>query len=73
MKDNEISVTSRLLARLELCGALVTIDAMDCQHGLSDTIPGRGADDLRALEKRPEIAARRGRDVFRAGHRSGRA
>ena len=48
-KENEISAIPRLLERLELRGALVTIDAMGCQHGIADTILGRGADDLLAL------------------------
>ena len=48
-KENEISAIPRLLERLELRGALVTIDAMGCQHGIADTILGRRADDLLAL------------------------
>jgi len=49
-KENEIIAIPRLLARLELCGALVTIDAMGCQHGIAETILDAGADYLLALK-----------------------
>ena len=49
-KENEISAIPRLLKRLELNGALVTIDAMGCQHGIAETILGQGADYLLALK-----------------------
>lgn len=49
-KENEISAIPRLLERLELRGALVSIDAMGCQHGIADTILKRGADYLLALK-----------------------
>jgi len=49
-KENEISAIPRLLERLELRGALVTIDAMGCQNGIADTILKRGADYLLALK-----------------------
>lgn len=49
-KENEISAIPRLLERLELRGALVTIDAMGCQHGIADSILKRGADYLLALK-----------------------
>ena len=49
-KENEISAIPRLLERLELRGALVTIDAIGCQHGIADTILRRGADYLLALK-----------------------
>ena len=49
-KENEISAIPRLLARLELKGALVTIDAMGCQHGIAAAILAQGADYLLALK-----------------------
>ena len=49
-KENEISATPRLLERLELRGALVTIDAMGCQHGIAEKILDQGADYLLALK-----------------------
>ena len=50
-KENEISAIPRLLERLELSGALVTIDAMGCQHGIGDAILSAGADYLLALKQ----------------------
>ena len=49
-KENEISAIPRLLKRLELNGALVTIDAIGCQHGIAETILNQGADYLLALK-----------------------
>ena len=49
-KENEISAIPRLLRRLELKGALVTIDAMGCQHGIAETIIAQSADYLLALK-----------------------
>jgi len=50
VKENEISAIPRLLDRLELTGALVTIDAMGCQHAIAAKIRSRGADYLLALK-----------------------
>lgn len=49
-KENEISAIPRLLDRLELTGALVTIDAMGCQHAIAAKIRSCGADYLLALK-----------------------
>ena len=49
-KENEIRAIPRLLERLELNGALVTIDAMGCQHGIAKTILAQGADYLLPLK-----------------------
>lgn len=49
-KGNEISAIPKLLNRLELQGALITIDAMGCQHGIAEAINTRGADYLLALK-----------------------
>ena len=49
-KGNEISAIPRLLERLVLTGALVTIDAMGCQHDIGDAILKKGADYLLALK-----------------------
>ncbi|MCP4047210.1 MAG: ISAs1 family transposase, partial [Gammaproteobacteria bacterium] len=49
-KENEISAIPRLLERLELTGALVTIDAMGCQHDIAQAILVKGADYLLALK-----------------------
>lgn len=48
--ENEIVAIPRLLQRLELEGALVTIDAMGCQRDIAEVIRARGADYLLALK-----------------------
>jgi predicted transposase YbfD/YdcC len=53
-KSNEITAIPLLLQRLELKGALVTIDAMGAQTGIAQTILDRQGDYLLALkENRP--------------------
>ena len=49
-KSNEITAIPALLDRLELTGALVTIDAMGCQTRIAKAIRGKGADYLLALK-----------------------
>jgi predicted transposase YbfD/YdcC len=57
-KSNEIVAIPLLLARLELEGALVTIDAMGCQKDIAEAIRARGADYLLALKENwPTLAA----------------
>lgn len=50
VKSNEITAIPLLLQRLELKGALVTIDAMGCQTKIAATIIDRGADYLLAVK-----------------------
>ena len=57
-KSNEITAIPALLERLELTGALVTIDAMGCQTKIAEAIRNRGADYLLALKDNwPALAA----------------
>ena len=49
-KSNEISAIPLLLERLQLTGALVTIDAMGTQTRIAEAILARGADYLLALK-----------------------
>lgn len=49
-KSNEIDAIPLLLERLELTGALVTIDAIGCQRDIAEAITARGADYLLALK-----------------------
>jgi len=49
-KSNEITAIPALLERLELTGALVTIDAMGCQTKIAEAVRNRGADYLLALK-----------------------
>jgi predicted transposase YbfD/YdcC len=56
-KSNEITAIPILLERLELKGALVTIDAMGCQRSIADAIRAKGADYLLALkDNQPTLA-----------------
>ena len=50
VKSNEITAIPLLLQRLELKGALITIDAMGCQTKIAATILERGADYLLAVK-----------------------
>lgn len=50
-KSNEIIAIPALLQRLELTGALVTIDAMGTQKEIAQTIVDRGADYVLALKE----------------------
>ncbi len=50
-KSNEINAIPLLLERLELTGALVTLDAMGTQTAIADIIVGRGGDYLLALKR----------------------
>lgn len=49
-KSNEIAAIPLLLERLELTGALVTIDAIGTQSAIAETIVKRGGDYLLALK-----------------------
>lgn len=49
-KSNEINAIPLLLDRLELTGALITIDANGCQRDIAEAIKASGADYLLALK-----------------------
>jgi len=49
-KSNEITAIPRLLNKLQLKGAIVTIDAMGCQKKITATIVDRGADYVIAVK-----------------------
>lgn len=49
-KSNEITAIPLLLERLELTGALVTIDAMGTQTAIAETVLAKGGDYLLALK-----------------------
>jgi predicted transposase YbfD/YdcC len=53
-KSNEITAIPKLLAVLELTGAIVTIDAMGCQTEIADRIRERGADYVLAVKGNQE-------------------
>ena len=56
-QSNEITAIPLLLERLELTGALVTLDAMGCQRAIAETIRAQGADYLLALQDNPGTLA----------------
>jgi predicted transposase YbfD/YdcC len=57
-KSNEITAIPLLLERLDLTGALVTIDAMGTQNAIAETIVRRGGEYLLALKgNRPALQA----------------
>jgi predicted transposase YbfD/YdcC len=57
-KSNEIIAIPLLIERLDLTGALVTIDAMGCQKSIAEAIRRKGADYLLALkDNQPTLAA----------------
>jgi len=49
-KSNEITAIPKLLALLDLAGAVVTIDAMGCQKQIAGVIVGGGADYVLSLK-----------------------
>lgn len=49
-KSNEITAIPLLLERLQLTGALVTIDAMGCHKAIAEAVMAKGADYLLALK-----------------------
>lgn len=49
-KSNEITAIPRLLAVLDLAGALVTIDAMGCQREIAGQVVERGGDYVLAVK-----------------------
>lgn len=49
-KSNEITAIPDLLAKLEISGCIVTIDAMGCQTKIAETIVEKGADYVLALK-----------------------
>jgi predicted transposase YbfD/YdcC len=53
-KSNEITAIPQLLEVLDLMGAIVTIDAMGCQHKIAKSILEKGADYLLGLKGNQE-------------------
>jgi hypothetical protein len=49
-KSNEITAIPVLLKLLELCGCIVTIDAMGCQREIAEQIREQGADYVLAVK-----------------------
>lgn len=63
-KDNEITTLPPLLARLDLTGQIVTIDAMGCQREIAAQIRAQGGDYLLALKANQADLLTHVRDTF---------
>ena len=70
-KSNETTAIPELLGMLELCGCVVTIDAMGCQREIAQQIIDNGADYVLAVKKNQGRLYEDIRDSFDCGHRSG--
>ncbi|EDP99546.1 putative transposase [Shewanella benthica KT99] len=68
-KSNEITAIPELINMLELCGALVTIDAMACQTKIAKAIVNKGADYLLAVKENQGGLSKAIKQVFRS-HRA---
>lgn len=62
-KSNEITAIPALLERLELAGALVTINAIGTQTAVAEAVCARGGDYFRA-QRQPPAHLCRGRCIF---------
>ena len=49
-KTNEITAIPALLELLDICGCIITIDAMGTQHQIAHSIRAKGADYVLALK-----------------------
>jgi predicted transposase YbfD/YdcC len=70
-KSNEITAIPALLERLQLTGALVTIDAMGAQTKIAEAILAKGADYLLALKDNQKNLAEEARLFFDAPEQAG--
>ncbi|CAG0912190.1 unnamed protein product, partial [Cyprideis torosa] len=70
-KSNEITAIPQLLRRLELTGAIVSIDAMGCQKQIARQIVNGGGDYLLALKDNQPTLSRDVRDFFEQRHEQG--
>lgn len=64
-KSNEITAIPKLLAALELAGAVVTIDAMGCQRAIAETIIDKKADYILAVKENQQLLLADIKDSFR--------
>ncbi|MDD5320395.1 MAG: ISAs1 family transposase [Methylococcales bacterium] len=49
-KSNEITAIPKLLSRLDIAGAVITIDAMGCQKKIAEQIKQQGGDYVFSLK-----------------------
>ena len=70
-KSNEVTAIPRLLDRLYLVGAIVTIDAAGCQRKIVGKITDKGGDYLISLKGNQERMHDEMRELFEASFRGG--
>ena len=63
-KSNEITAIPEVLKLVELCGAIVTIDAMGCQTKIAEAIIDGGGDYILAVKDNQETLHRGIEDLF---------
>jgi predicted transposase YbfD/YdcC len=63
-KSNEITAIPKLLAALELAGAVVTIDAMGCQRAIAEKIVDKKADYILAVKENQQLLLADIKDSF---------
>ena len=63
-KSNEITAIPKLLAALELVGAVVTIDAMGCQRAIAEKIIDKKADYILAVKENQQLLLADIKDSF---------
>ena len=63
-KSNEITAIPEVLKLVELCGAIVTIDAMGCQTKIAEAIIDGGGDYILAVKDNQETLHRGIEDFF---------
>src|ERR1017187_3020237 len=66
-KSNEITAIPKLLAALELAGAVVTIDAMGCQRAIAEKIVDKKADYILAVKENQGHLLEEIKDSFQIG------
>src|ERR1039458_5670477 len=69
-KSNEITAIPKLLAALELAGAVVTIDAMGCQRAIAEKIVDKKADYILAVKENQQLLLADIKDSFQMLARS---
>jgi predicted transposase YbfD/YdcC len=63
-KSNEITAIPHVLDMIDICGDVVTIDAMGCQTGIAETIRKKKADYILAVKENQKTLYQDIRDYF---------
>ncbi|NZD48132.1 ISAs1 family transposase, partial [Sphaerotilus sulfidivorans] len=68
-KSNEITAIPELVAALQIQGAILTLDAMGCQHAVVDAIVAKPADYIIAVKNNQPTLAQAIEGLFEANDR----